>query len=77
MYERIPGTSFYLLKDIYLFGARFDILSFVNRDLHSSLLYKFLRKTEKCGFIDLVQFDGEKLEYGSTLIVTHRAVKEF
>ena len=49
----------------------------MNRDLHSSLLYKFLRKTEKCGFIDLVQFDGEKLEYDSTLIVTHRAVKEF
>ena len=49
----------------------------MNRDLHSSLLYEFLRKTEKCGFIDLVQFYGEKLEYDSTLIVTHHAVKEF
>ena len=49
----------------------------MNGDLHLSLLYKFLRKTEKCGFIDLVQFYGEKLEYDSTLIVTHRAVKEF
>ena len=57
-------------------GAGFDILSFVNRDLYSSLLYKFLHKTEKCGFIDLVQFYGEKLVYDSTLIVTHRAVKE-
>ena len=75
MYERIPGTSFYLLKVIYLF--RFGFLSFVNRDLHLSLLYKFLRKTENCGFIDLVQFYEEKLEYDSTLIVTHRAVKEF
>ena len=75
MYERIPGTSFHSLKVIYLF--RFDILSFVNGDLHSSLLCKFLRKTEKCGFIDLVQFYGEKLECDSTLIVTHRAVKEF
>ena len=75
MYERIPSTSFYLLKVIYLF--RFDILSFVNRDLHSSLLYKFLRKTEKCGFIDLLQFYVEKFEYDSTLIVTHRAVKKF
>ena len=59
------------------YGPRCDILSFVNRDLHSSLLHKFLRKIEKCGFIDLVQFYEEKLEYDSTLIVTHRAVKEF
>ena len=66
MYERVLGTSFHLLKVIYLF--RFDILSFVNGDLHLSLLYKFLRKTEKCGFIDLVQFYGKKLEYDSTLI---------
>ena len=49
----------------------------MNRDLHSSLLYKFLCKIEKGGFIDLVQFYEEKLEYDSTLIVTHRAVKEF
>ena len=49
----------------------------MNRDLHSSLLCKFLRKTEECGFIDLVQFYGEKLEYDSTLIVMHPAVKEF
>ena len=48
----------------------------MNRDLHSSLLYEFLRKTEKCGFIDLAQFYGDKLEYDSTLIVTQRAVKE-
>ena len=39
----------------------------MNRDLHMSLLYKFLHKTEKCGFIELVQLYGKKLEYDSTL----------
>ena len=72
-----PVHHFTCWKLFTCLGARFDILSFVNRDLHSSLLYKFLRNAEKCGFIDLVQFYGEKLEYDSTLIVTHCAVKEF